>query len=35
MGVQETKLRVLYLMQILQKYTDEEHILNASDLCKI
>lgn len=35
MAVHETKLRILYVMQILQEYTDEEHTLNASQLCRI
>lgn len=30
-----TKLRPLYIMQILQERTDEQHILNASDICRI
>lgn len=29
------KVRILYLMQILLEQTDEEHILNAVDLCSI
>ena len=35
MAVQETKLRTLYVMQILQEKTDESNILNASDICRI
>lgn len=31
----EQKLRTLCVMEILQARTDEEHILNASDLCRI
>lgn len=30
-----TKLRPLYIMQILLERTDEEHILNASEICRI
>ena len=35
MPVMEQKLRTLYLMEILQERTDEEHILNATELCNI
>ena len=35
MAVTEQKLRTLYLMEILLERTDEEHILNASELCRI
>jgi hypothetical protein len=35
MAVMEQKLRTLYLMQILMERTDEEHVLNATDLCNI
>ena len=35
MAVQEQKLRLLYLLQILLERTDEDHILNASELIQI
>ena len=35
MAVNDQKLRILYLMQIMLSETDEEHILNASDLIRI
>ena len=31
----DQKLRTLYLMEILLERTDEEHMLNASELCAI
>lgn len=35
MAVMGQKLRTLYLMEILTERTDEEHVLNATDLCGI
>ena len=35
MGVYETKLRTLYVMRILAENTDQDHILNATDICKL
>lgn len=35
MAVTEQKLRILYLMDILLERTDEEHVLNATELCQI
>lgn len=35
MAAMDQKLRTLYLMDIMLERTDEEHILNASDLCRI
>lgn len=35
MSVMEQKLRTLYLMEILMERTDEEHVLNATELCTI
>jgi predicted DNA-binding transcriptional regulator YafY len=35
MAVMEQKLRTLYLMEILLERTDEEHVLNATELCSI
>lgn len=35
MAVMEQKLRTLYLMEILLERTDEEHALNATELCRI
>ena len=32
MATQETKLRMLRIYQILKEETDEEHILNASEI---
>ena len=31
----DQKLRTLYLMEILLERTDDEHMLNASELCTI
>ncbi len=31
----DQKLRTLYLMEILPERTDDEHMLNASELCTI
>ena len=31
----DQKLRTLYLMEILLERTDDEHMLNASELCMI
>ena len=31
----DQKLRTLYLMEIMLKRTDDEHMLNASELCTI
>ena len=31
----DKKLRTLYLMEILLERTDDEHMLNASELCTI
>ena len=31
----DQKLRTLYLMKILLERTDDEHMLNASELCTI
>ena len=31
----DQKLRTLYLMEILMERTDDEHMLNASELCTI
>ena len=31
----DQKLRTLYLMEIMLKRTDDEHMLNASKLCTI
>ena len=31
----DQKLRTLYLMEILLEHTDDEHMLNASELCTI
>ena len=28
------KLKLLYILDILRKYTDEEHPMNATDICK-
>lgn len=35
MAVMDQKLRTLYLLDIMLQRTDEEHLLNASDLCRI
>lgn len=35
MATNDQKLRILYLMHIMLKKTDEKHILNATDLCRI
>ncbi|MDO4617222.1 MAG: WYL domain-containing protein [Lachnospiraceae bacterium] len=35
MAVSNQKLRILYLMDILLERTDEEHLLNAMELCRI
>lgn len=35
MAVMDQKLRTLYLMDIMLQRTDEEHFLNASELCRI
>lgn len=35
MAALDTKLRTLYLMDIMLERTDEEHILNATQLCEI
>lgn len=35
MAVSITKLRTLCIMQILLEKTDEDHVLNSSDICKI
>ena len=35
MAANNTKMRTLCVMQILNERTDENHILNASDLCQI
>lgn len=35
MGVYETKLRTLCVMRILAENTDQDHSLNAADICKI
>ena len=35
MKTNNTKMRTLYVMQILNERTDEHHILNASELCQI
>lgn len=35
MAVLDQKLRLLYLMDIMLERTDDEHMLNASQLCKI
>lgn len=35
MAAMDQKLRTLYLLDILLERTDEAHILNASDLCRI
>ena len=35
MAAQETKLRLLYIYQILQEETDEQHVLSAADLLDI
>lgn len=35
MAVMDQKLRTLYLMDIMLQRTDEEHLMNASDLCRI
>ena len=31
----DQKLRTLYLMEILLERTDDEHMLNASELCTV
>ena len=31
----DQKLRTLYLMEIMLERTDDEHMLNASELCTI
>ena len=35
MATMDQKLRTLYLMDIMLERTDEEHLLNASQLCSI
>ena len=35
MATMDQKLRTLYLMDIMLERTDEEHLLNASQLCCI
>lgn len=35
MAVTKQKLCILYLMEILLERTDEEHVLNATELCRI
>ena len=32
-GVKNSKLKLLVLADILEKYTDEEHSLNANEIC--
>ncbi len=34
-GQQNSKLKLLYLKDILEKYTDENHVLNASEIAEI
>ena len=34
-GKNSSKIKILYLMDVFKKYTDEEHILSAKDLCCI
>lgn len=31
-GKKDSKLKILYLKEILEKYSDEEHVLNAADI---
>lgn len=33
-GMQGSKVKLLYLMEILWLYTDEEHILSANEICR-
>lgn len=33
-GRPDGKLKLLYLKDIFEKYTDEEHILNAADIAE-
>lgn len=34
-GQQNSKLKLLYLRDILEKYTDENHVLNAAEIAEI
>ena len=31
-GKPDAKIKLLYLKEIFEKYTDEDHILNSSDI---